>query len=333
MTARTRNVIARLDRPGRFNFHYPELDDDIAAGFIRVKISHCGVCGTDRSFYLGHRDEGYPISLGHEHCGVVTATGEGVSAFKEGERIAIDPNYRCGQCAFCLRRMGHLCVKGAEQHYSNRGYARFIDIHHSYAQVMPDYRSDHIGALIEPLSVALHGLALSTLDDREGDILIQGCGGLGTMLAFALLESSDRDIYLNDNHDFKMDNIRSLYPSRIKHHHSQRQYSLIFEATGQSSGFYSSCRLLDKCARLLVLSRYHADEPFIPERFPWKQPEIKFCHLNGDSIHMTEAARLLATSWSEHHDHLLSFHPFEQINQVFEEYENIKSNKKIILSE
>lgn len=327
------NTVAVLLEPGRFSFASRQLEDEVAPGYVRIKISYCGVCGTDKSFYLGHRNEGYPVSLGHEHCGVINATGAGVINLQAGCRVAIDPNFRCGQCHYCRQKKGHLCVRGAEQHYTNRGYAGYIDIHHSYVHKLPAYREDYIGALVEPLSVALHAMALSQVPARKGEILVLGCGGLGSMLIFALLELTGIDLYIHDHNDYKVDHLRSLYPGRIKMPMAGQRFQLIFEATGASGGFSQACDALDKCSRLVVLSRYHADEPVIPERLPWKQPEIMLCHLNGDSIHMTDAAALLADNWSTQHDNLLSFHSFEDINNVFANYGKIKSNKKIITHE
>lgn len=332
MNVQSVNKVAFLVEPGRFSLTSRPMAQAILPGYVRIKLSHCGVCGTDKSFFLGHRHEGYPISLGHEHCGVIKALGTGVANLALGDNVVIDPNYRCGQCQFCREKKGHLCVNGAEQNYSNRGYAGYIDIHQSHVHKLPVYRKDHIGALVEPLSVALHAVALSDLS-RAGDILILGCGGLGTLLAYALLETTALDLYILDHNNYKVDHLRSLYPQRIKSPKTGQRFTLIFEATGASSGFRLACDLLDKSAQLVILSRYHADEPVIPERLPWKQPEIKLCHLNGDIIHMMDAALLLVDNWSSDHDNLLSFHPLADINTVFANYGKIKSNKKIIIQE
>ncbi|WP_413733486.1 alcohol dehydrogenase catalytic domain-containing protein [Sodalis sp. RH21] len=326
------NKVAVLNGPGTFALIHSPLAE-IPAGYVRVKLSHCGVCGTDRSFYLGHRDEGYPVSLGHEHCGVIDALGEGVTGFAPGRPVVIDPNFRCGACYFCLRKLGHLCINGTEQRYSNRGYAGYIDIHYSYVHPLPHYGRTHMGALVEPLSVALHALAVGALQDRYGETLVLGCGGLGSLLIFAILETTAIDLYIHDHNDYKVDHLRSLYPDRIRRLGGRNDFNLVFEATGSSTGFALACGLLGKCARLVVLSRYHSDEPLIPERLPWKQPEIRFCHLNGDAIHMTEAAALLKEKWTLQHDHLLSFHALDEIDQVFKNYGAIKSNKKIIIQQ
>jgi D-arabinose 1-dehydrogenase-like Zn-dependent alcohol dehydrogenase len=67
---------------------------------VVVKISHCGVCGTDEHYR--HYDQG----LGHEGIGVITEVGSSVhdvSDFKVGDRVGMGWFYKvCGHCKPCL---------------------------------------------------------------------------------------------------------------------------------------------------------------------------------------------------------------------------------------
>jgi threonine dehydrogenase-like Zn-dependent dehydrogenase len=50
---------------------------------ILMKVSHCGVCGSDLHAFLNHRGyEGFPerFTFGHEFSGTVENTGPGVGA-------------------------------------------------------------------------------------------------------------------------------------------------------------------------------------------------------------------------------------------------------------
>jgi D-arabinose 1-dehydrogenase-like Zn-dependent alcohol dehydrogenase len=67
---------------------------------VIVKISHCGVCGTDEHYR--HNEQG----LGHEAIGVITELGslvEHVSDFKVGDRVGMGWQHKaCGHCKSCL---------------------------------------------------------------------------------------------------------------------------------------------------------------------------------------------------------------------------------------
>src|ERR1700709_1407018 len=76
-------------------------------GEIVVRTTLVGVCGTDAhlidgaSFYLEHGHVTYPFVFGHEYCGVVAATGPGVSGLRTGDRVVgqtMVPCLRCDRC-------------------------------------------------------------------------------------------------------------------------------------------------------------------------------------------------------------------------------------------
>lgn len=329
------NRVARLVSPRRLILTCDAVSENLPQDFVRIRIEFCGVCGTDRSFYLGHRDEGYPISLGHEHCGTVVAVGDQVTPYQVGDFVAIDPNFRCGSCLYCRIGAGHLCESSTVNWYSNRGYANFIDIKASYLLKLPEYRSRHLGALVEPLSVAIYAADISKCTLADEATLVLGVGGIGTLLVFNLLETQSGEIWIYDKARHKTAALKDLYPSRIKilDRADDRVFSAIFETTGSSDGFLHGCALLAKLGRLIVVSRYHSDEPAIPDRLSWKQPNIYFVHLNGHGDSFARAAALMKRSWGPDHDYLLSFHPLSSINEVFTEYDSLPANKKIISME
>ncbi|MER8949860.1 alcohol dehydrogenase catalytic domain-containing protein [Mesorhizobium sp. M0809] len=326
------NTVARLVSPRRLVLTCDGFSEELPPDFVRIKIEFCGVCGTDRSFYLGHRDEGYPVSLGHEHCGSVVAVGNQVTSYEVGDFVAIDPNFRCERCHYCRIGESHLCENSAINRYTNRGFARFTDINTAYLVKMPRYRHKHLASLVEPLSVAINATSISKCRSDAEAALVIGVGGIGTLLVFNLLESQEGEIWICDNAPHKMAALKNLYPDRIKILESAdaRVFDVIFEASGSSNGFQHACARLAKLGRLIVVSRYHSDEPPVPDRLPWKQPTLYFVHLNGHRDTFIRAANLIKDRWSFDHDALLSLHCIEDINQVFADYESLSANKKII---
>lgn len=71
---------------------------------VLVKISSCGICGTDHEVLNGDLPTGKPCVLGHEGAGIIEAIGSKVSQFKVGDRVLISfPS--CGKCRNCLREV------------------------------------------------------------------------------------------------------------------------------------------------------------------------------------------------------------------------------------
>jgi aryl-alcohol dehydrogenase len=84
-----------------------ELDEP-QAHEVLVKISSCGICGTDHEVLNGDLPTGKPCVLGHEGAGIIEAIGSKVSQFKVGDRVLISfPS--CGTCRNCLRDQPRYC--------------------------------------------------------------------------------------------------------------------------------------------------------------------------------------------------------------------------------
>jgi aryl-alcohol dehydrogenase len=75
---------------------------------VLVRITHAGVCGTDRGCIHGLEPYPTPGVLGHEGAGIVDQVGRDVSAVRPGDRVMIGFPY-CGQCRPCRRGDPHYC--------------------------------------------------------------------------------------------------------------------------------------------------------------------------------------------------------------------------------
>ena len=81
------------------------------AGEVLVRLEACGVCHTDMYTASGADPSGYaPAVLGHEGCGIVERTGEGVSLVAEGDRVVTLFSSQCGECEHCLSPKTNLCM-------------------------------------------------------------------------------------------------------------------------------------------------------------------------------------------------------------------------------
>jgi uncharacterized zinc-type alcohol dehydrogenase-like protein len=78
---------------------------------VVVRIDYCGVCHSDvhtaRGEWAGVH---HPVVPGHEIVGRVAATGEGVTRFRVGDRVAVGTLVdSCGQCPACLAGEENYC--------------------------------------------------------------------------------------------------------------------------------------------------------------------------------------------------------------------------------
>jgi (R,R)-butanediol dehydrogenase/meso-butanediol dehydrogenase/diacetyl reductase len=166
---------------------------------LKVKVKLAGICGTDlKEFSSGPcmiDPAKIPIILGHEFAGKVAETGAGVTNFKTGDRVTALGYWYCGDCYYCNRDMNNLCVNaGFTGLTANGSLAEYVVIPSYAAFKLPDSVSDEAGALVEPLSVAIHGVRQGNV--QPGDrIAIVGDGTIGLSVLLAARAAGAAEVY------------------------------------------------------------------------------------------------------------------------------------------
>jgi threonine dehydrogenase-like Zn-dependent dehydrogenase len=173
-----------------------DLPDPVAGeGQVVVKVSRCGICGSDLHLAEGH---GYVppggTVFGHEISGEIVELGKGVEGFRLGDRIAVMPIFGCGTC--------HACVQGRPAHcagmqFTSGGYSEYVAVDPSSAIVLPRVISMEDGALAEPLAVSLHGVVAARIE--PGDVVtIVGAGPIGLAALFWAFRMGAARVYVVD---------------------------------------------------------------------------------------------------------------------------------------
>src|SRR2546427_8979421 len=73
---------------------------EVVRGEMLVRVDACGVCGTDiKKVQRGLLSA--PRIFGHEIAGTVARLGQGVTRFREGDRVALHHHVPCRDCFFC----------------------------------------------------------------------------------------------------------------------------------------------------------------------------------------------------------------------------------------
>lgn len=161
----------------------PEIGEDD----VLLAVGSVSICGSDLHQYHGTHSwkVNYPVVLGHEFAGTVTALGNRVSGFKEGDRVVSEtaavidmqsPFTRAGQYNLDPGRLGFgYGVNGAMTKYV-RVPARCL--HH-----LPDTLSFDKAALTEPCCVAYNATCVH-VRIKPGDlVVVLGPGPIGLLCA------------------------------------------------------------------------------------------------------------------------------------------------------
>jgi L-iditol 2-dehydrogenase len=184
-----------------------EVTDSWAGpGEVQLRVEAALTCATDvKTVQRGHpAAPPAPFVLGHEFAGIVASVGQGVTAFRQGERVVAVNSAPCGICRACRRDEPWVC---AARTYLVGGFAEFIIIpapivgmnaHH-----VPSTLSLEVAALTEPLACA--ALAVERASVRAGDIAaVLGAGPMGLMVTALLVDRGVRVIVI-DPHPERLD--------------------------------------------------------------------------------------------------------------------------------
>jgi len=156
---------------------------------VIVQVARTGICGTDLHIYRNEYMSDFPLIPGHEFGGTIVEVGKGVTDFKVGERVAVDPNLYCGGCYFCRNQQGNHCLNWEGVGITRSGgFAQYVAAPAKACYLLPDSLTDSQAAFIEPLACVVH--ALNRLRVWPGsEALIFGAGPMGLLLVQALRHS------------------------------------------------------------------------------------------------------------------------------------------------
>ncbi|KAJ6104797.1 hypothetical protein N7523_011117 [Penicillium sp. IBT 18751x] len=189
-------------------------------GEVLVHIKATGICGSDIHFWKTGRIgslvfEGDCI-IGHEASGIVLECGEGVNNLKAGDRVAVEPGVPCEHCFLCDEGRYNLCedVQFAGV-YPYHGTIQRFKVHPAkWLHKIPDNVSFAEGALLEPLSVVMHGIRSTGLSLGRG-VVVCGAGPIGLIALAAARASGAHPIVITDLEPGRLAFAKDFVPSCI----------------------------------------------------------------------------------------------------------------------
>lgn len=172
------------------SYNPPKISED----FVEIAISHCGICGSDiHTMDSGWGPSNYPVIVGHEIIGKVTAVGSAVKNVAVGDRVGVG-----AQCGSCLNRNGDCkeCAAGWQQHcpkqliwtynskypdgqVSQGGYADRVRCNSSFAFKIPESISSAEAAPLMCAGVTVFAPLQRHMTRPNMKVAVIGVGGLG----------------------------------------------------------------------------------------------------------------------------------------------------------
>ncbi|RAK95409.1 GroES-like protein, partial [Aspergillus ibericus CBS 121593] len=162
---------------------------------VLVRVVATGLCGSDacdrlsdiiihywQHGKLGRNEVKQPLILGHESSGVIVAIGSKVDVLKFNDRVALEPGISCNICAHCRSGRYNLCtsMQFAATPPVDGTLCTYYRVPAQCCYKLPAHVSFRNGALVEPLSVAVHACRLGG-DMQNRNVVVFGAGPVGLL--------------------------------------------------------------------------------------------------------------------------------------------------------
>ncbi len=179
-------------------------------GWILIQVKACGICGSDvhgMDGSTGRRQP--PVIMGHEASGIIHQIASDVIGWNVGDRVTFDSTISCGECFYCKRGDINLCdnrrVLGVScnEYRQNGAFAEYVAVPAHILYAIPENISFEQAAMIEAVSVAVHAVAISSVQANDTAVVI-GCGMIGLLCIQALKAAGCEKVIAIDLIDEKL---------------------------------------------------------------------------------------------------------------------------------
>ncbi len=219
----------------------PEIQPD----HVLVRSQFAGICGTDLHIYRGefHARVAFPAVLGHEFGGVIEAVGPGVSRFRPGDRVVVDPIISCQACTPCLTGRPNACntlaLLGVDL---DGGFGQYVAAPASHVFRLPEHVPMRFAPMVEMYGLGCHVLSRGRVQPGES-VVILGAGKLGLSVLDVLCHGASPGLAIvTDRQAFRLETAKKLGASDAIHVEREDPVQRVLELTdGQGADCVIEC--------------------------------------------------------------------------------------------
>ncbi|MBL8239488.1 MAG: alcohol dehydrogenase catalytic domain-containing protein [Bryobacterales bacterium] len=313
-----------------------------APGQVQLRVSHCGICGTDLHLFHGNMDHRvtFPQVIGHESSATIEALGDGVVNWAIGDRVTVRPLDPCGQCAACRRGHSHVCLKlkfiGIDAPGAMQGLWT-VPAHTLHR--LPAGLSLHDASLVEPIAVACHDVRLGEVVNGEFAVVIGG-GPIGALVALVAQHKGAR-VILTEINPFRIRLLQSLglevydprttdIPALVQAETKEAGADVVFEVSGAAAGAELMTKLPGVRGRVVMVAVFPKPVPVDLHKFFWRE-----MRLIGTRVYepqdFDEAIRLLAETQVPFRRLITGVYPLDGLEKGLLEMEQGADVMKILI--
>jgi (R,R)-butanediol dehydrogenase/meso-butanediol dehydrogenase/diacetyl reductase len=257
----------------------------IQAGEALIRVEACGFCGSDINIVAGtHPRATAPLTIGHEVSGRIVEMAGRADGLSIGDRVTTYPLISCGRCYACKHGHPHVCRELRLFGFDvDGGMAEFVKLPAESLLKLPDDMPAQIGALIEPLAVAVHGVKRASLQDVKVATVL-GAGPIGLLTALVAKARGIPHVLISDVLPSRLELAESVgltaVPAGAPLHNrtfdlsDQNGADLVFECAGHPSSAKEMTALVRSRGTIVNLGVFKKPVPVDMQAINFKEVEI-----------------------------------------------------------
>lgn len=241
----------------------------IGAKDLLVRVQAAAICGTDIHIYewtpYAQARIRPPMVFGHEFCGEVVEVGSQVTRIRVGDLVAGETHIPCGHCFQCQTGNQHVCESMAILGvHTNGAFAEYALLPEVCAWKLAPGTSPELGAILEPLGVAVHGVLVDRVDGRS--VAVFGCGPIGLFALGVAAACGANRLFAVELNPFRLGMAPSMAPHAILVNPGEqdpvqailaatdgRGVDVVIELTGNARATQQAFKVLRKGGRISLV--------------------------------------------------------------------------------
>ena len=253
-------------------------------GMVLLRVRRIGLCGSDLHYFqhgcCGSFVPSRPFIPGHEFTAEVAAVAADVQAPVVGARVTVNPARACGVCDYCKEGRGNLCRRtimlgsASTSPPTDGAFAEFVMVRADQCHDLPLLMDDGVGALMEPLAVALQAVKRAGAVAGKR-VLVTGGGPVGllvmlvarafgaTPVALSDVVADRRHVALKLHADAVLDPAAEHFPERV-HELTGAGFDVIFEASGAPPALRQAFDLVRPGGTIVQIGTLGTDDVPLP---------------------------------------------------------------------
>ena len=244
---------------------------EIGPGELLVRVEACGICGSDVIEW--YRVSKAPLVLGHEIAGQVVRLGEGVTRYKEGDRVFVYHHVPCNTCHYCLSGHHTTCDTFRGTHFYPGGFAEYVRVPainmDRGVYLLPDEVSYEEATFTEPLACAVRGMRLAHMEVGRS-VLILGSGIIGLIQAQLARALGASRVVATDVNEYRLNAARRFgadfalhaqedVPARLREVNGGRLADLVIVCAGAPPALEQAMHSVERGGTVLLFA------PMLPD--------------------------------------------------------------------